>query len=87
MRDKRIRFAVAGGADSPAIWRLYVGEYAPDEPWTRSTLLCLDGSRSWLQRYYKSYLSVSGFAPRSLRGGRGGDTKGGEPNAARFKQR
>ena len=61
MRDKRIRFAVAGGADAPAIWRLYVSEYAPDEPWTRSTLLCLDGSRrsSWLQRCYKSYLSVS----------------------------
>ena len=49
---------MAGAEDAPQIWKFYMSEYAPDEPWNRSTLLCLDTS-SWVQRYYKSYYSVS----------------------------
>ena len=58
MRGNRIQFAVAGAEDAPEIWKFYLREYAPDEPWNRSTLLCLDSS-SWAQRYYKSVYSVS----------------------------
>ena len=63
MRGNRIQFAVAGAEDAPEIWKFYLREYAPDEPWNRSTLLCLDSS-SWLQRYYKSVYAVSSL--RSL---------------------
>ena len=49
---------MAGAEDAPQIWKFYLSEYAPDEPWNRSMLLCLDTS-SWVQRYYKSFYSVS----------------------------